>query len=199
MSRGMNTLQNILSKTIRDEESGCLLYTGALDKDGYPRISLQGKKRMGSDAVYEMVYGAIPEGQEVDHICYVRHCLEPTHLRALTHRENVLHSKTNDEKRHRRLKQFLDAYPQVHGFPVLLTLPELQGLWECSCTGNVKTYLLTMSDAFQNEFCYERFKAGQGRNPDLYAIGIHVALIDKLSNEDEQRETQAEDIMTLVA
>src|SRR5712691_10368343 len=99
MSRGMNTLANILSKTMRDEESGCLLYTGALDKDGYPRISLQGKKRMGNDVVYEMSYGVIPEGHEVDHICYVRHCLEPIHLRALTHRQNVIQIKAYVEKR----------------------------------------------------------------------------------------------------
>src|SRR5262245_45741054 len=98
MSRPVNTIDNIMSNTIRNEESGCLLYTKALDKDGYPKISYQGKMRIGSDVIYEMTYGAIPEGHEVDHICYVRHCLEPIHLRALTHRENVLHSKTNDEK-----------------------------------------------------------------------------------------------------
>jgi hypothetical protein len=58
--------------------------------------------------------------------------------------------------------------------------------------------LLTMSRAFPAEFFYERFKAGRGRSPDLYAIGIQPSLIDKLSNEDERRETPAEDIMTLV-
>jgi hypothetical protein len=56
-----------------------------------------------------------------------------------------------------------------------------------------------MSRAFPEEFFYERFAAGRGRNPDLYAIGIQPSLIDKLSNEDEQRETPAADIITLVA
>ena len=199
MPRRTNTLQSIKSHSIRDDESGCLLYMGYLDKDGYPNIQIQGKMYRRSHIVYRQYYGDIPEGHEIDHICYVRHCLEPTHLRALTHRENVLHSKTNDEKRHRRLKQFLDAYPHVQGFPVLLTLDNLEALWNCGCTGNVKNYLLKMSDAFQNEFCYEPFATGRGSKPALYAIGIHPSLIDKLSNEDEQRETPVEDILTLVA
>ena len=199
MPRGINTLQNIFSRTIRDDENGCLLFTGALDKDGYPRISYQGRMWLGSHVVYKLYYGAIPEGCEIDHRCYNRRCLEPTHLRPLSHRENVMHSKTYDEKRHQRLRTFIDAYPQVTSFPVVLTLPELQGLWECTCTGNVKKLLRTMSSAFPEEFFYERFKEGRGRSPDLYAIGMQPSLIDKLSNEDVLRETPAEHIMTLVA
>jgi len=56
-----------------------------------------------------------------------------------------------------------------------------------------------MSRAFSEEFFYEEFAAGQGRNPALYAIGIQPSLIDKLFNEDEQRETAAATILTLVA
>jgi len=133
MGRKTNSLDNIMSNTIRDEESGCLLYTGALDTDGYPKISYQGKKRLGSHIVFELSHGVIPAGHEVDHICHVRRCVEPTHLRALTHQENVIHIKAYMEKREQRIKQLLDAYPQVTAFPVLLTLPELQVLWECTC------------------------------------------------------------------
>jgi len=78
-------------------------------------------------------------------------------------------------------------------------LHDLEALWECACTGNVKKLLRTMSHAFPEAFCYERFAAGRGRNPDLYAIGIQPILIDKLSHEEALRETPAEDIMTLVA
>src|SRR5215510_15389696 len=162
MPKSINTLQNIFSRTIRDRANGCLFYTGALDKDGYPRISYQGRMWLGSHVVYKLYYGAIPEGCEIDHRCYNRRCLEPTHLRALSHRENVLHSKTYDEKRHRRLKTFIDAYPQVTSFTVLLTLPELQVLWECMNTGNVKKRLQTMSRAFPNEFFLELFKPKEG-------------------------------------
>ena len=197
MGRKTNSLDNIMSNTIRDE-SGCLLYIGALDKDGYPRISLQGKNRIGSNAVYEMAYGTISEG-EVDHICHVRRCVEPTHLRALTHRQNVIHIKAYMEKRHQRIKQLIETYPQISQCPLLITLADLEALWDCGSIANVKERLLTMSRAYPEEFFYERFKEGQGRNPALYAIGIQPSLIDKLSNEDEQRETLAEGIMLLVA
>ena len=199
MPRGINTLQNIFARTIRDNESGCLLYMGRLDENGYARISCQGKNRIGSDAVYEMVYGPIPEGYEVDHICHVRHCVEPTHLRLLTHRQNVIHIKTYMEKRHQRLRTFIGAYPQAEIFPVLITSTRLKELWECGRHRNMGELLLTMSRAFPEEFFYERFKEGRGRSPDLYAIGIHATLIDKLLNEDEQRDIPAEDIMSLVA
>ena len=198
MSRPVNSLENIFSRTIRDEESGCLLYTGAVNEKGYPRISLQGKNRIGSNAVYEMAYGTISEG-EVDHICHVRRCVEPTHLRALTHRQNVIHIKAYMEKRHQRIKQLIETYPQISQCPLLITLADLEALWDCGSIANVKERLLTMSRAYPEEFFYERFKEGQGRNPALYAIGIQPSLIDKLSNEDEQRETLAEGIMLLVA
>jgi len=172
---------------------------GSLDKDGYPRISLQGKKGIGSRVVYEQHYGAIPAGHEIDHICHVRRCVEPTHLRLLTHQENVIYIKAYMEKREQRIKHLIDTYPQVTSFPVVLTLPELQALWACTCTANVKQLLQTMGRAFPEEFCYERLKERQGRNPDLYAIGIQPSLIDTLSNEDKLRVMPAEDLMTLVA
>jgi hypothetical protein len=116
----------------------------------------------------------------------------------LTHRQNVIYIKAYVEKRHQRLRTFLDAYPQAEFFPVLITSTRLKELWECGRNTNVGRLLLTMSRAFPEEFFYERYKAGRGRNPDLYAIRIHASLIAKLSNEDEQREIPAEDIMTLV-
>ena len=39
---------------------------------------------------YEAFIGSVPTGLEVDHICRVRDCLNPFHLEAVTHRENVL-------------------------------------------------------------------------------------------------------------
>lgn len=38
---------------------------------------------------YELAHGPLPEGAEVDHICNVRHCVNPAHLEAVSHRENL--------------------------------------------------------------------------------------------------------------
>jgi HNH endonuclease len=162
-------------------------------------ISYNGKMVRGSRWVYKQYHGTIPVGHDIDHTCYVRRCLERTHLRPLTHRMNVTHSRTYDGKRIKRLKQLIDTYPQITLFPILITLSDLEALWDCGSPAHVKTRLLTMSRAYPEEFFYERLKEGQGRNSDLYAIGLQPSLIDRLSNEDEWSETPAEDIMTLVA
>jgi hypothetical protein len=117
----------------------------------------------------------------------------------LTHRQNVIQIKAYVEKRIQRIKQLIETYTQIQLFPILITLEELEALWDCGSIANVQARLRTMSRAFPEEFFYERFAAGQGRNPDLYAIGIQPSLIAKLSNEDALRETPAEDILTLVA
>jgi len=39
---------------------------------------------------YEYFVGPIPHNKEIDHICRVRHCVNPAHLRTVSHRENVL-------------------------------------------------------------------------------------------------------------
>lgn len=39
---------------------------------------------------YEHLVGPIPEGLELDHLCRVRHCVNPDHLEPVTRRENFL-------------------------------------------------------------------------------------------------------------
>lgn len=38
---------------------------------------------------YEAFVGPIPEGLDIDHLCRVRNRCEPSHLEAVTHRENL--------------------------------------------------------------------------------------------------------------
>ena len=80
MGRKVNTLENILSRAIRDEEKGCLLYITSLNKKGYPLVSFNNKTYKASRLVYEMLYGVIKDEQEIDHTCYdlnvARNCLD---------------------------------------------------------------------------------------------------------------------------
>jgi hypothetical protein len=183
MGRKVNTIEHILSRSIRDRETGCLIYTGAVNEKGYPMISYNGKMVRGSRWVYKQYYGTIPAGHDIDHTCYVRRCLELTHLRPLTDGMNVTHSRIYDEKRIKRLKQLIETYPQIKLFPILITLEELEALWECGSTAQVKARLQTMSKAYSEEFFFEEFPFPEEEHRKelaLYTIALQPSLIKRL-------------------
>lgn len=79
---------------IRTEDRGhgtpCHLYVGKLMPNGYARKWHLYLHRLA----YENAKGTIPEGYDVDHLCRVRHCVNPDHLEAVTRRENLLRGVT---------------------------------------------------------------------------------------------------------
>lgn len=58
---------------------GCRLWTRGKDSWGYGSLSGRGAHVLA----YETWIGPVPEGLEVDHLCFVRHCIEPAHLEAV--------------------------------------------------------------------------------------------------------------------
>lgn len=67
----------------------CLEWTGYIDTTtGYGRI-LDGKTYAHIFA-YKMIYGVIPAGSQLDHLCRNRKCVNPDHLEPVTPRINVL-------------------------------------------------------------------------------------------------------------
>jgi hypothetical protein len=69
----------------------CWLWTGAKTHDGYGNIGVGKYKRFAAHRItYQMFRGPIPEGLQLDHLCRVRHCVNPFHLEAVTCRENIL-------------------------------------------------------------------------------------------------------------
>lgn len=83
-----------------DGEGGCWLWTQKLAPSGYGQfgvgrraIGTYGKKRAHRWA-YEHLVGPIPEGLVLDHLCRVRHCVNPDHMEPVTSRENTLRGET---------------------------------------------------------------------------------------------------------
>jgi hypothetical protein len=76
-----------------DKTGECWLWTGSLHNLGYPnRFLVDGERIYPHRYSYELVHGPIPDGLTIDHLCRVRHCVNPEHLEAVTHRENLRRS-----------------------------------------------------------------------------------------------------------
>lgn len=74
----------------RPDLGPCWLWTRGMAK-GYGHFSVIGQPHIGAHVwAYRTMVGPIPNGLEIDHLCRVRHCVNPTHLEPVTKRENVL-------------------------------------------------------------------------------------------------------------
>ena len=70
----------------------CWLWTGARQPSGYAQFQVGGRLNKRHVGVhrwnYERFVAEVPEGYEVDHLCRVRHCVNPWHLEAVPGRVN---------------------------------------------------------------------------------------------------------------
>jgi hypothetical protein len=81
-----------LKKYKLEEETGCWLWTGSVDKDGYGRMrgSIHGVvwSERAPRASYQEFKGTIENGLMVLHTCNTPACINPEHLYLGTHKEN---------------------------------------------------------------------------------------------------------------
>jgi hypothetical protein len=73
----------------------CWLWHGSIGYFGYGTFWLGrhcGKKAGVYAHIfsYQMSIGKIPDGLQLDHLCRVRHCVNPDHLEPVTRKENIL-------------------------------------------------------------------------------------------------------------
>jgi hypothetical protein len=97
---------------LRRTDSGCLVYTQALDAGGYARVRLDGRVMRLHRAVYLLTHGSIPDDADVDHECHNldescsggvtcphRACCEPTHLVARSRAGNLARGRYGPGRR----------------------------------------------------------------------------------------------------
>lgn len=72
-----------------ERTDGCWLWRGYITPAGYGGLK-HGPHQLAHRISYMLYVGPIPDGLQIDHLCRVRHCVNPEHLEPVTARVNLL-------------------------------------------------------------------------------------------------------------
>ncbi|MGI5353457.1 HNH endonuclease signature motif containing protein [Streptomyces sp. CA-250714] len=112
---------------VRDVHGRCWIWTGATNEKGYGTFWADGRTVKAHRYAVELADGQpVPNGLDVDHQCRNRACVRRSHLRAITHRENVLASSNHVARR-----AAVRACPAGHAYDAANTYRAPNGTRKC--------------------------------------------------------------------
>lgn len=116
MGKKKDLLSRFMEK-VRVEESGCWRWIGTITTSGYGQFRVGDKRCMAHRVAYEMKFGNIPDGLELDHLCRNRWCVNPNHLEPVTHKENMRRSpiSTGGKTHCKRGHEFTEENTRLEG------------------------------------------------------------------------------------
>lgn len=77
-----------MDKVTKCGATGCWIWTAFVNPDGYGMVSVRGKSIRAHRHAYQLFVGPIPSGKQLDHLCRVRGCVNPSHLEPVSGVEN---------------------------------------------------------------------------------------------------------------
>ena len=84
-----------------NKTEACWLWNAAQSADGYGQFKANRRQVKAHRFAYELLVGPIPDGLQLDHLCRIRHCVNPAHLEPVTPKENIRRGRrANSEKSH---------------------------------------------------------------------------------------------------
>jgi hypothetical protein len=89
----MTELSDRVMSRVEVQENGCWVFTGTTVRGGYGQIRYHGKTYYVHRVIHEALIGPIPDGFQVDHLCFNPPCCNPAHLEAVTRDENMARSR----------------------------------------------------------------------------------------------------------
>lgn len=116
-----------------DDPRECWLWMGVIKKTGYGEFKVSGRPVLVHRFSYERFVGPIPPGLVVDHLCRVRHCVNPEHLEVVTLGENVLRGEGTTAVNFRKTHCF-----RGHEFTVANTYVNTKGARVCRACQRVR-------------------------------------------------------------
>ena len=87
------------AKVVARSVDECWIWQAYTCRKGYGQFKVDGRMVKAHRWSYEHFVGPIPDGLELDHLCRVRNCVNPAHLEAVTHAENVRRGESGKNQR----------------------------------------------------------------------------------------------------
>ena len=92
--RPLSLLERFTAQYVVDNATGCWLWIGAttgpnrMARNGYGSMRVRGRQRPAHRVSWELYRGET-DAATLDHLCRVRRCVNPDHLRPVSQRENI--------------------------------------------------------------------------------------------------------------
>jgi hypothetical protein len=140
---------------VEAEPNGCLLWIGYRGA-GYGRFGFEGRSRLAYHFLWERLFGPVPEGMTLDHLCRKRACVNPLHLEPVLHKINC---ERGDTGLHWRIKTHCPAGHPYSGENLYISPNGARHCWTCKKQRRL--------DNMEKELAQQRRRYHQNREKKL--------------------------------